>query len=67
MQTSGIGVSVLPPRMGQGEFEIYWPFEVLRRVGMVAYKLTFSASLSAVLVFHVPMLKKYVLDRSHKL
>lgn len=54
--------------MGLAEFEIYCLFEVLRGVGKVAYKLALSASLSAIhLVFHVPMLKKYVSDGSQKL
>ena len=42
------------------------PFEVLERVGVVAYRLALPPSLSAVHnVFHVPMLRKYVADTSH--
>ena len=44
------------------------PFEVLDRIGEVAYRLAMSPSLSAVHnVFHVSMLRKYVSDPSHVL
>ncbi|XP_070021859.1 uncharacterized protein [Nicotiana sylvestris] len=44
------------------------PFEILDRVGKVAYRLAFPPSLSAVnLVFHVSMLQKYHGDPSHVL
>ncbi|KAL5547871.1 hypothetical protein UlMin_003102 [Ulmus minor] len=44
------------------------PFEILKRVGKVAYQLALTPSLSAVHnVFHVSMLKKYVSDPSHVL
>ena len=44
------------------------PFEVLRRVGEVAYELALPPSLSGVhLVFHVSMLRKYHADLSHVL
>ena len=39
------------------------PFEVLERVGIVAYRLALPPSLSSVHdVFHVSMLRKYTLD-----
>ncbi|XP_038896650.1 uncharacterized protein LOC120084912 [Benincasa hispida] len=42
------------------------PFEILERVGPVAYRLTLPPSLSAVHnVFHVSMLRKYIEDSSH--
>ena len=42
------------------------PFEILERVGVVAYRLALPPSLSAVHnVFHVSMLRKYVADTSH--
>ncbi|KAL5554017.1 hypothetical protein UlMin_041418 [Ulmus minor] len=44
------------------------PFEILERVGKVAYKLALPLELSVVHnVFHVAMLRKYVLDPSHVL
>ena len=44
------------------------PFEVLDRIGEVAYRLAMLPSLSAVHnVFHVSMLRKYVSDPSHVL
>ncbi|KAL5550096.1 hypothetical protein UlMin_000272 [Ulmus minor] len=44
------------------------PFEILKRVGNVAYQLALPPSLSAVHnIFHVSMLKKYVSDPSHVL
>ena len=44
------------------------PFEVLARVGEVAYHLALPPRLSGVhLVFHVSMLKKYIPDPSHVL
>ncbi|TYK07646.1 DNA/RNA polymerases superfamily protein [Cucumis melo var. makuwa] len=42
------------------------PFEILERIGPVAYRLALPPSLSAVHdVFHVSMLRKYVLDPSN--
>ena len=42
------------------------PFEVLERVGAVAYRLALPPSLSSVHeVFHVSMLRKYTLDPTH--
>ena len=42
------------------------PFEILSRVGEVAYKLALPPSLSAVHpIFHVSMLRKYIPDESH--
>ena len=42
------------------------PFEVLERVGIVAYKLALPPSLSSVHdVFHVFMLRKYTPDPTH--
>ncbi|XP_038902445.1 uncharacterized protein LOC120089091 [Benincasa hispida] len=42
------------------------PFEVLERIGLVAYRLALPPSLSSVHnVFHVSMLSKYVIDLSH--
>ena len=42
------------------------PFEVLERVGIVAYQLALPASLSSVHdVFHVSMLRKYTPDPTH--
>ena len=44
------------------------PFEILERVGMVAYRLALSPNMSQVhLVFHVLMLRKYISDPSHML
>ncbi|XP_070049849.1 uncharacterized protein [Nicotiana tomentosiformis] len=44
------------------------PFEVLRRVGEVAYEIALPPSLSGVhLVFHVSMLRRYHADMSHVL
>ncbi|KAL0544328.1 hypothetical protein IC582_019441 [Cucumis melo] len=42
------------------------PFEILERIGLVAYRLALPPSLSTVHdVFHVSMLRKYVSDPSH--
>ena len=42
------------------------PFEVLERVGMVAYRLALLLSLSSVHeVFHVSMIRKYTQDPTH--
>ena len=44
------------------------PFEILKRVGEVAYQLALPPTLtSAHDVFHVSMLKKYMPDASHKI
>ena len=42
------------------------PFEILERVGTVAYRLALSPSLSSVHeLFHVSMLRKYTPDSTH--
>ena len=42
------------------------PFEILERIGTVAYRLTLSPSMSGVHeVFHVSMLRAYTLDPAH--
>ncbi|KAL5567803.1 hypothetical protein UlMin_024378 [Ulmus minor] len=44
------------------------PFEILEKIGKVAYKLALPSELAAVHnVFHVSMLRKYVSDPSHVL
>ena len=44
------------------------PFEILKRVGMVTYRLALPLNLSQVHpVFHVLMLRKYISDHSHVL
>ena len=42
------------------------PFEILERVGTVAYRLVLPPSISCVHeVFHVSMLRRYTLDPAH--
>ena len=44
------------------------PFEILKRIGKVAYELALLPTLAGVHnVFHVSMLMKYILDPSHVL
>ena len=41
------------------------PFEILERIGMVAYRLALPPDMSQVYpMFHVSMLRKYISDRS---
>jgi hypothetical protein len=41
------------------------PFEILERIGPVAYMLALPASLTVHNAFHVSLLKKYVPDANH--
>jgi hypothetical protein len=41
------------------------PFEILDRIGPVAYMLALLASMNVHNVFHVSLLKKYVHDPNH--
>jgi hypothetical protein len=40
-------------------------FEILERIGPLAYMLAFPASMSIHNVFHVSLLKKYIPDANH--
>jgi hypothetical protein len=41
------------------------PFEILERIGPVAYMLALPTSMTIHNVFHVSLLKKYILDSNH--
>jgi hypothetical protein len=41
------------------------PFEILQKIGPVAYMITFPTSMRVHNVFHVSLLNKYVLDPNH--
>lgn len=43
----------------------YGPFEILERIGHVAYMLALPSSMCIHNVFHVSLLKKYVMDVNH--
>jgi hypothetical protein len=43
----------------------YGPFEILERIGPLAYMFSLFASMSIYNVFHVSLLKKYILDAIH--
>jgi hypothetical protein len=43
----------------------YGPFEILEKIGLVAYMLEFLASMRVHNVFHVSLLNKYVPDPNH--
>jgi hypothetical protein len=41
------------------------PFEILERIGLVAYMFALTTSLSIHNVFHVYLHKKYIIDANH--
>ncbi|KAL0292520.1 UNVERIFIED_CONTAM: Retrovirus-related Pol polyprotein from transposon [Sesamum radiatum] len=50
------------------EPEIYWPYEIIERIGPLAYRLALPSELSQIHdVFHVSMLRRYRSDPSHVL
>ena len=60
MKRFGVKSKLIPKFIG--------PFEVLDRVGAVAYRIAMPTSLSRVHdVFHISMLRKYVSDLTHVL
>jgi tRNA isopentenyl-2-thiomethyl-A-37 hydroxylase MiaE len=40
-------------------------FEILERIGTIAYMLAFPSCMSIHNLFHVSLLKKYILDANH--
>ena len=41
------------------------PFEILERIGLVAYMLALPASMTVHSVFHISLLKKHIPDSNH--
>jgi hypothetical protein len=41
------------------------PFEILERIGPLAYMIALPASMTVHIVFHVSLLKRYILDANH--
>jgi hypothetical protein len=41
------------------------PYEILERIGSIAYMITLPASMSVHNLFHVSFLKKYITDANH--
>jgi hypothetical protein len=41
------------------------PFEILERIGLVAYMIALPTSMTVHNVFHVSLLKKYIPDANH--
>ncbi|XP_070017767.1 uncharacterized protein [Nicotiana sylvestris] len=55
-------------KKGKLSSRFIWPFELLQKIGEVAYELSLPPSLSSVHpLFHVSMLWKYIYDPSHVL
>ncbi|TYK02513.1 pol protein [Cucumis melo var. makuwa] len=53
-------------KKGKLSFRFVGPFEILKQVGLVAYRLVLPPSLFVVHnMFHVTMFRKYVVDPSH--
>ena len=53
-------------KQGKQSLRYIGPFEILERVGIVAYQLALPPSLSGGhAVFHISMLKKYTPDQNH--
>ena len=53
-------------KRGKLSFRFIGPFEILERIGTVAYRLALPPSMSGVNeVFHVSMLRKYTPDPAH--
>jgi hypothetical protein len=47
------------------ETHYYGPFEILERIGLITYMLALPTSLCIHNIFHVSLLKKYILDANH--
>ena len=57
---------VRPGKRGKLSPRFIGPFEILERIGVVAYRLALPPNMSGVHeVFHVSMLQKYTPDPSH--
>uniref|UniRef100_A0A2N9IM06 CCHC-type domain-containing protein n=1 Tax=Fagus sylvatica TaxID=28930 RepID=A0A2N9IM06_FAGSY len=62
----GVGLQSVEDEVGKLSPRYVGPFEILERVGPVAYKLALPPALSGIHnVFHISMLRRYVSDPSH--
>jgi len=55
-------------KLGNGSklaYRYFGPFEILERIGPIAYMIAFHTSMSIHNVFHVSLLKKYIPDANH--
>jgi hypothetical protein len=59
------GISLKLGKCSKLETHYYGPFEILERIGPIAYMLAFPKSLCIHNVFHVSLIKKYVHDANH--
>jgi len=51
--------------MCQDGTSVLWPFEILNRIGPMAYKLVLSPTVKVYDFFHVSLLKRYVQNVDH--
>jgi len=55
----------LDPFLGQTPTKLAGPFNIIERIGPVAYRIALPPTVKFHVVFHVSLLKKYVKDVDH--
>ena len=65
LKVKGKKISLIMGKCNTFEARFYGPFEVLNRVGTIAYDMDLPPTIKVYNFFHIPLLKKYLNDPNY--